>query len=42
MLRYKQKEYYEGDIYEDYGERTNSKGSTLLPKIEASISYIIR
>ncbi len=42
MLSYKQKEYYEGDRYEDYGERTNCTGSIVLPKIEASISYIIR
>lgn len=42
MLRYNQKEYYKGDIYEDYGERTNSKGAIMLPQIEASISYIIR
>lgn len=42
MLKYNQKEYYKGDIYEDYGERTNSKGSLMLPQIEASISYIIR
>lgn len=42
MLKYNQKEYHKGDIYEDYGERTNSKGSIMLPQIEASISYIIR
>ncbi|MBR3883747.1 MAG: DUF3575 domain-containing protein [Bacteroidaceae bacterium] len=42
VLGFKQKEYYEGDRYDYYGSRTNSDGIMLVPRIEASISYIIR
>lgn len=42
VLGFKQKEYYEGDRYDYYGGRTNSDGVMLIPRIEASISYIIR
>lgn len=42
MLSYKQQEYKKDDNYEDYGERFNCKGNTVLPKIELSISYIIK
>lgn len=42
LLGYKQKQYKEGDNYSDYGERTNTWGSTLFPRIGIALSYIIK
>lgn len=39
---YTQKEYFKGDIYDDYGDRNNSRGVTMLPHVSVAISYIIK
>lgn len=42
LLTYGQKEYYKGDSYIFYGERVNSHGTMLSPRLEVSLLYIIR
>lgn len=42
ILSYTQKEYFKGDIYEDYGDRNNAHGTMLCPHLSVSFSYIIR
>lgn len=41
-LYYDQKEYCKGDSYTHYGERTNSTGIIMSPRLEISVMYIIR
>lgn len=41
-LYYAQKEYTQGDIYTNYGDRVNSKGIIMCPRIEVSVTYLIR
>lgn len=35
-------EYFKGDIYEDYGDRNNSRGVVMSPHISVAFSYVIR
>ncbi|MBR5860882.1 MAG: DUF3575 domain-containing protein [Bacteroidaceae bacterium] len=42
ILSYSHKEYYKGDVYEDYGEKNNGHGTIMCPHLSVSFSYIIR
>ena len=42
FMGYREKRYKEGDAYEMYHGKVNNTGFLLVPKLEVSVSYILR